>query len=145
MDERKELIELLKSGGVRNFPFVAVLADYLIKNGVTVRQSLSIKVTGGEIKMDDLYLDTPALRTDFLINGQAVHHTILMSPTVLQELGYERVKHGQWIMGTGENGLQTGHRECSRCGEIVKYGYSLYGVHNFCNYCGADMRGSNDE
>lgn len=145
MDERKELIELLKSGGVRNFPFVAALADYLIKNGVTVRQSLSIKVTGGEIKMDDLYLDTPALRTDFLVNGQAVHHTVLMSPTALQELGYERVKHGRWIMGTGENGLQTGHRECSRCGEIVKYGYSLYGVHNFCNYCGADMRGSNDE
>lgn len=145
MDERKELIELLKSGGVRNFPFVAALADYLIKNGVTVRRSLSIKVTGGEIKMDDLYLDTPALRTDFLINGQAVHHTVLMSPTALQELGYERVKHGRWIMGTGENGLQTGHRECSRCGEIVKYGYSLYGVHNFCNYCGADMRGSNDE
>ena len=55
------------------------------------------------------------------------------------------VRHGRWIMGTGENGLQIGHRKCSRCGEIVKYGYSLYGVHNFCNYCGADMRGSNDE
>ena len=52
------------------------------------------------------------------------------------------VRHGRWIMGTGENGLQTGHRECSQCGEIVKYGYSLYGVHNFCNYCGAKM---NDE
>ena len=51
----------------------------------------------------------------------------------------EPVKRGRWIMGTGENGLQTGHRECSRCGEIVKYGYSLYGVHNFCNYCGAKM------
>lgn len=55
------------------------------------------------------------------------------------------VRYGRWIMGTGENGLQAGHRKCSRCGEIVKYGYSLYGVHNFCNYCGADMRGSNDE
>ena len=52
------------------------------------------------------------------------------------------VLHGRWIMGTGENGLQTGHRKCSQCGEIVKYGYSLYGVHNFCNYCGAKM---NDE
>ena len=51
------------------------------------------------------------------------------------------VVHGRWIMGTGENGLQIGHRKCSRCGEIIKYGYSLYGVHNFCNYCGADMRG----
>ena len=50
-------------------------------------------------------------------------------------------RHGRWIMGTGENGLQTGHRKCSRCGEIVKYGYSLYGVHNFCNYCGAKMDG----
>ena len=49
------------------------------------------------------------------------------------------VRHGRWIMETGENGLQTGYRECSRCGEIVKYGYSLYGVHNFCNYCGAKM------
>ena len=52
---------------------------------------------------------------------------------------YAPVRHGRWIMGTGENGLQTGYRECSRCGEIVKYGYSLYGVHNFCNYCGAKM------
>ena len=49
------------------------------------------------------------------------------------------VRHERWIMGTGENGLQRGYRECSRCGEIVKYGYSLYGVHNFCNYCGAKM------
>ena len=49
------------------------------------------------------------------------------------------VRHGRWIMGTGKNGLQAGHRKCSRCGEIVKYGYSLYGVHNFCNYCGARM------
>ena len=53
----------------------------------------------------------------------------------------EPVRHGRWIMGTGENGLQTGYRKCSRCGEIVKYGYSFYGVHNFCNYCGAKMDG----
>ena len=51
----------------------------------------------------------------------------------------EPVWHGQWIMGTGENGLQTRYRKCSQCGEIVKYEYSLYGVHNFCNYCGAKM------
>ena len=51
------------------------------------------------------------------------------------------VRHGHWIMGTGENGLQRGHRKCSRCGEIVKYRYSLYGAHNFCNYCGCLMDG----
>lgn len=54
------------------------------------------------------------------------------------------VRHGQWIMGTGKNGLQKGYRKCSQCGEIVKYGYSLYGVHNFCNYCGCRMDGGAD-
>ena len=135
MDERKELIELLKSGGVRNFPFVAVLADYLIKNGVTVRQSLSIKVTGGEIKMDDLYLDTPALRTDFLINGQAVHHTVLMSPTALQELGYERVKHGRWIEHKHfhHDRYIDSTYECSEC----KVEEPL--TSDYCPKCGAKM------
>ena len=34
---RETLIELLKDGGVRDFPFNAALADYLIANGVTVQ------------------------------------------------------------------------------------------------------------
>ena len=51
------------------------------------------------------------------------------------------VRHGRWIIGTGENGLQRGYRKCSQCGEIVKYRYSLYGAHNFCNYCGCRMDG----
>ena len=51
------------------------------------------------------------------------------------------VRHGRWIIGTGENGLQRGYRKCSQCGEIVKYRYSLYGAHNFCNYCGCLMDG----
>ena len=51
------------------------------------------------------------------------------------------VRHGCWIIGTGENGLQRGYRMCSQCGEIVKYRYSLYGAHNFCNYCGCLMDG----
>ena len=51
------------------------------------------------------------------------------------------VRHGCWIIGTGENGLQRGYRKCSQCGEIVKYRYSLYGAHNFCNYCGCLMDG----
>ena len=32
------------------------------------------------------------------------------------------VVHGRWILGPGENGLQTGHGKCSRCGEIVEDG-----------------------
>ena len=36
MGMREKLIELLKSGGVRDFPFNAVLADHLIANGVVI-------------------------------------------------------------------------------------------------------------
>lgn len=54
------------------------------------------------------------------------------------------VRHGRWIIETGENGLQRGYRKCSQCGEIVKYRYSLYGAHNFCNYCGCLMDGGDD-
>ena len=36
MTEREKLIELLKSGGVRDFPFNAALADHLLANGVIV-------------------------------------------------------------------------------------------------------------
>ena len=43
MDVREKLVELLKCGGVRDFPFNAVLADYLISNGVTVQEWISVK------------------------------------------------------------------------------------------------------
>ena len=79
----------------------------------------------------DVFYDT----TDIDLSGEKLEAAILN----VQAADVEPVKRGRWIMGTGENGLQTGHRKCSRCGEIVKYGYSLYGVHNFCNYCGAKM------
>ena len=84
----------------------------------------------------DAYFNTP--KTNLI--GKLFYNAILE----LQPADVEQVKHGRWIMGTGENGLQRGYRECSRCGEIVKYGYSLYGVHNFCNYCGAKMDGDDN-
>lgn len=34
MTERERLIELLKDGGVRDFPYVNALADHLLANGV---------------------------------------------------------------------------------------------------------------
>ena len=43
MDVRKKLVELLKSGGVRDFPFNAALADHLIDHGVTVQEWVSVK------------------------------------------------------------------------------------------------------
>lgn len=36
MNERERLIELLKDGGVRDFPYVNSLADHLLANGVIV-------------------------------------------------------------------------------------------------------------
>lgn len=65
--------------------------------------------------------------------------TLVSDLRIMKAADVAPVKHGQWIMGTGKNGLQKGYRKCSQCGEIVKYGYSLYRIHNFCNYCGAIM------
>ena len=46
MADREKLIELLKSGGLRDFPFNAALADHLIANGVTVTDNnVGSKVT----------------------------------------------------------------------------------------------------
>ena len=84
------------------------------------------------------YIKREALR-DALYDADAITMNGVKILNQFPSADVEPVKHGRWIMGTGENGLQIGHRECSRCGEIVKYGYSLYGVHNFCNYCGAKM------
>ena len=46
MADREKLIELLKSGGLRDFPFNAALADHLIANGITVTDNnVGSKVT----------------------------------------------------------------------------------------------------
>ena len=72
--------------------------------------------------------------------GESIEADVVISDLKgMKAADVEPVKIGRWIIGTGENGLQTGHRKCSMCGEIVKYGYSLYGVHNFCNYCGGKI------
>lgn len=52
---REKLINLLKSGGVRDFPFNAALADHLIANGVTVQEWISVK---DRLPEDDLPKDT---------------------------------------------------------------------------------------
>ena len=90
----------------------------------------------------DEYIERKAIR-DALYNADAITMNGVKILNQFPSSDVEPVKRGRWIMGTGENGLQTGHRKCSQCGEIVKYGYSLYGVHNFCNYCGAKMDGDN--
>ena len=99
--------------------------------------------------MDKEYIEREAAKRELLSWAVSMNHPeYLMKDDALHVIDsfpaadVAPVRHGRWIMGTGENGLQTGHIKCSRCGEIVKYGYSLYGVHNFCNYCGAKM---NDE
>lgn len=55
---------------------------------------------------------------------------IAAAPTIEAE-----PKHGRWIdRGSGQ--------ECSVCGEI-QYGYDSY--RNYCAFCGADMRGGENE
>ena len=94
------------------------------------------------IGMDD-YIKREALR-DALYDADAITMNGVKILNQFPSSDVEPVKHGQWITGTGENGLQKGYRKCSQCGEIVKYGYSLYGIHNFCNYCGAKMDGDDN-
>ena len=89
------------------------------------------------------YIEREALR-DALYDADAITMNGVKIINQFPSSDVTPVRHGQWIMGTGENGLQRGYRECSRCGEIVKYVYSLYGVHNFCNYCGAKMDGDDN-
>ena len=89
------------------------------------------------------YIEREALR-DALYDADAITMNGVKIINQFPSSDVTPVRHGQWIMGTGETGLQRGYRECSRCGEIVKYGYSLYGVHNFCNYCGAKMDGDDN-
>ena len=86
------------------------------------------------------YIEREAIR-DALYDADAITMNGVKILNQFPAADVEPVRNGRWIMGTGENGLQTEHRKCSRCGEIVKYGYSLYGIHNFCNYCGAKMNG----
>ena len=89
------------------------------------------------------YIDKEAIR-DALYDADAITMNGVKILNQFPSSNVEPVKHGRWIMGTGENGLQRGYRKCSQCGEIVKYGYSLYGIHNFCNYCGAKMDGDDN-
>lgn len=42
MNDREKLIALLESGGVRDFPFNAALADHLIANGVIIQRWIPV-------------------------------------------------------------------------------------------------------
>ena len=92
-----------------------------------------------EYKTTRLLIEQGEEHLDNLAEGFTEAHHVIQK---MQTIEAEPVKHGNWILGTGENALQKGYRMCSQCGEIVKYAYTFYGEHNFCNYCGARM---NDE
>lgn len=47
---REKLIELLKSGGVRDFPFNAALADHLVANGVTLAKDINVLCNADRIR-----------------------------------------------------------------------------------------------
>ena len=112
--------------------------EYIKKN------ALYEKITQLEELARNRYLDTPSLYYPMYMTQLNERTYFKQIITDLPTADVTPVRHGRWIMGTGENGLQTGYRKCSRCGEIVKYRYSLYGIHNFCNYCGAKMDERNE-
>ena len=79
MDVREKLVELLKSGGVRDFPFNAALADHLIAHGVTVQEW---------INSDEMLPEFPCLAID--VNGNSV-----FIPDGILTI---KDKHGEWCI-----------------------------------------------
>ena len=73
MDVREKLVELLKCGGVRDFPFNAVLADYLISNGVTVQEWISVKDRLPQYN-NDVLVYRPNMAMEILIDNYAGYY-----------------------------------------------------------------------
>ena len=115
--------------------------EYLIKDDA-LHVIDSIPAADKEVLIMTEYIENPLsgkLRGVTYEDGKIIDVHIRDTDDVVKV--FVPVRHGCWIIGTGENGLQRGYRKCSQCGEIVKYRYSLYGAHNFCNYCGCLMDG----
>ena len=79
MDVREKMVELLKSGGVRDFPFNAALAGHLIAHGVTVQEW---------IKSEEMLPEFPCLAID--VNGNSV-----FIPDGIITI---KDKHGEWCI-----------------------------------------------
>ena len=101
MDVREKLVELLKCGGVRDFPFNAVLADYLISNGVTVQEwinseemlpefpCLAIDVNGNSVFIPDGILTIKDKHGEWCINASLAKEVRLIDGTKMDALIWE--------------------------------------------------------
>ena len=95
-------------------------------------------------------IDANALKANFVVLGEFAKDlwhagTIRMAIDNAPTVDAVEVVHGRWIIGTGKNALMPGCRMCSECGEIIKTEYSLYGMSNYCHYCGAKMDGDRND
>ena len=52
---------------------------------------------------------------------------------------------GEWIYNQYDGNPNIGNWHCSECRHIVTGMYISKPEDNFCSYCGADMRGDNDD
>ena len=101
MDVREKLVELLKSGGVRDFPFNAALADHLIAHGVTVQEwinseemlpefpCLAIDVNGNSVFIPDGILTIKDNHGEWCINASLAKEVRLIDGTKIDALIWE--------------------------------------------------------
>ena len=101
MDVREKLVELLKSGGVRDFPFNAALADHLIAHGVTVQEwinseemlpefpCLAIDVNGNSVFIPDGIITIKDKHGEWCINASLAKEVRLIDGTKIDALIWE--------------------------------------------------------
>lgn len=101
MDVREKMVELLKSGGVRDFPFNAALADHLIAHGVTVQEwinseemlpefpCLAIDVNGNSVFIPDGILTIKDKHGEWCINASLAKEVRLIDGTKMDALIWE--------------------------------------------------------
>ena len=101
MNVMEKLVELLKSGGVRDFPFNAALADHLIAHGVTVQEwinseemlpefpCLAIDVNGNSVFIPDGILTIKDKHGEWCINASFAKEVRLIDGTKMDALIWE--------------------------------------------------------
>ena len=83
---------------------------------------------------------------DVFLNGNTDMHRLLIQVIAHQPtIDAEPVKHGKWEIEISDYGHQATYL-CSECGHRFKWVYDQHfqPVFNYCQKCGADMRGEQD-
>lgn len=63
----------------------------------------------------------------------------------LYNAGYRKQSEGEWILHKPRRENRNATYKCSACGKLCSSYYNDVGAWKCCPYCGAKMKGANDE